>query len=315
MNKTEAEYLDYLLVQKGYSQATICSYQKDIDLWNEFLLREGVAFDDVDAKVIRNFMTAELQRLPGKGNPKRTLSRRLSALRGYYDFMRSRGYISVNMFRAMKAPKQEKRLPKALYVEDVLRLLEENAKRDDELASRDQAILELLYASGVRAAELVSLQLIDIDYRSMQIQVFGKGQKERVVPFSEAAADAMRDYQKKLRPVLQARNHGDRKATEFFLNAQGKALTVRGLEHILKVVEEKTGVFLGLHPHLLRHSFATHLLENGADLRMIQKMLGHATIDTTQVYTHITIKELNQQYADHFPTRRGALPSDVSDDD
>lgn len=308
MNKQESEYLESLLIQKGYSKHTVSAYQKDIDLWHAFLSQEGIAFDDIDAKVIRNFITFEMMRLPSQGNPKRTMARRLSALRGYYDFLYARGYVSSNMFRAMKAPKQEKRLPKVLDVNDVLRLLEANAARTDELATRDQAILELLYASGVRASELVSIKGVDVDYRTMTIRVFGKGKKERIVPFSDMAATAMKRYQKELRPKLQSRNDADLKDMELFLNAQGKKLTVRGLEYILKTVEEKTGVYLGLHPHELRHSFATHLLENGADLRMIQEMLGHETIDTTQIYTHVSVKQLTDQYERHFPSRGGALP-------
>lgn len=308
MNKQEAEYLEHLLLAKGYSQNTVNAYQKDIDLWNDFLLREGIKFDDADPRVIRNFMTEELQRLPSSGNPKRTIARRMSALRGYYDFLYSRGYVNSNFFRAMKSPKQEKRLPKILYVEEVMKLLESNQKRTDPLAKRDQAILELLYASGIRASELVALRAIDIDFRSMTIRVLGKGKKERIVPFSDIAAEAIRAYQKELRPILLEKNDSERKPTVLFLNSRGEKLTVRGLEYILKAVEEKTGVFLGLHPHELRHSFATHLLENGADLRMIQEMLGHETIDTTQIYTHITLKDLSEQYERHFPKRFGSLP-------
>ena len=184
---------------------------------------------------------------------------------------------------------------------------------DDELASRDQAILELLYASGLRASELINLKPMDVDYRTMTIRVFGKGRKERIAPFSRIAAEAIRNYSKTLRPKLLGRNHDERKDVELFLSARGKKLTVRGLEYILKVVEEKTGVFLGLHPHELRHSFATHLLENGADLRMIQEMLGHKTIDTTQVYTHVTAKQMNEQYQKHFPPRNSPKPGDDED--
>lgn len=310
MNRQEAEYLEYLLVARGYSQHTADSYQLDIERWHDFLTKEGIDFDDIDVKIIRNFMTDELMRLPSTGNPKRTLSRRLSALRGYYDFLLKQGYVKANPFRLVRAPKQEKRLPKVLYVEEVLKLLDGNATRTDFLAPRDQAILELLYASGMRASELVGLKSLDIDFRSMGIRVFGKGKKERIVPMSNAAAEAIKKYQKNLRPLLVAKNKSERKDTELFLNAQGKKLTVRGLEFILKSVEEKTGIYLGLHPHELRHSFATHLLEAGLDLRMIQEMLGHSTIDTTQVYTHVSLKELNEQYQDHFPQRTGKRPGE-----
>lgn len=311
MIKPEAEYLEFLLVQKGYSQHTVNSYQQDIERWHGFLNAEGVAFDDIDAKVIRNFMSKELSSASNPdGNPKRTLSRRMSCLRGYYDFLLRQGYVKANMFRAMRSPKQEQRLPQVLYVQDVINLLEANAKREDELARRDQAILELLYASGMRASEIIAVKGVDIDYRTMTIRVLGKGRKERIVPFSEAAAKAMKQYQKELRPVLQSRNTAERKDMEFFLSARGKKLTVRGLEYILKVVDEKTGLFLGLHPHELRHSFATHLLDNGAQLLMIQEMLGHSTVDTTQVYTHVSINQMSSQYQQFFPKRRGALPGD-----
>ena len=314
MNKQESEYLEMLFMQKNYSKLTVEAYRQDIDLWNAFLLREGIKFDEIDVKVIRNFMTSELTRLPQDGNPKRTLARRLSTLRGYYDFLYSRGYVRANLFRAIRAPKQEKRLPKVLYVEEVIDLLEANAKRTDELAKRDQAILELLYASGLRASELVSIRSTDFDFRGMTIRVYGKGKKERIVPFSQAALDAIKAYQKDTRPILAARNQSEKKDMELFLNNRGKKLTVRGLEYILKAIEEKTGIYLGLHPHELRHSFATHLLDNGADLSLIQEILGHETIDTTQVYTHVSIKQLDAQYREHFPTRRGALPPNSDED-
>ena len=313
MNKPESQFLEYLYIQKGYSKATVRAYEHDIDLWNAFLLRQNVPFDRVNAKIIRAFMSEELDRLPRNGNPKRTIARRMSALRTYYDFLYSMGYVKANYFRAMHSPKQDKPLPKPLYVEDVLQLLEYNSRREDPLAIRDQAILELLYASGIRASELINLKGTDIDYRTMTIRVIGKGNKERIVPFSSAAGEAVKRYQKELRPQLAEKNKNDKKDMELFLSAQGKKLTVRGLEFILKVVEEKTGIYLGLHPHALRHSFATHLLENGADLRMIQEMLGHETIDTTQVYTHVTVRQLSEQYQKHFPGRTGSLPPKPED--
>ena len=309
MNKYESEYLEYLLIQKGYSQHTVDAYEKDIDQWHAFCSQNGLDFENADARAIRLFIASELQRLPKNGNPKRTVARRLSALRGYYDFLRGRGYVTANFFRTVKAPKQEKRLPRILYVDDVLKLLEENGRRTDPLAPRDQAILELLYASGMRASEIVNTKITDIDYRTYSGRVLGKGKKERIVPFSDAAKEAMQAYQKNLRPALQEKNKSDRRPTEFFLSSRGEKLTVRGLEYILKTIDEKTGMFLGIHPHELRHSFASHLLENGADLKMIQEMLGHETIDTTQVYTHVTIATLQDQYAKHFP-RNGESVSD-----
>ncbi len=311
MTKTEAEYLEYIAIQKGYSPLTVANYQADIDRFHDFLAKEGISYTEVDPSVVRNFMTEELMKSSSGGNPKRSLARRMSALRGYYDFLFRKGEVSSNVFRLLSAPKQDKKLPQVLYVDEVIRLLDANAKREDFLAPRDQAILELLYASGMRASELVSLRPIDIDYRGKTIRVTGKGDKQRLVPFNNSAAEAMHVYSRELRSTLLARNHTGRRPVEFFLSAQGRKLTVKGLEYILKQVEAKTGTYLGLHPHELRHSFATHLLDNGADLKMIQEMLGHSTIDTTQVYTHVSEKRMSEQYAAHFPKRHGKKPDDA----
>lgn len=310
MTKSEAEYLEYIAIQKGYSPLTVESYKADIDLFHEFLSKEGIPYTDIDPSVVRNFMTQELMRSPAKGNPKRSLARRMSALRGYYDFLYRKGEVSSNVFRLMSAPKQDKKLPQVLYVDEVIRLLDANAKREDYLAPRDQAILELLYASGMRASELLSLRPIDIDFRSRAIRVVGKGNKQRLVPFNQSSAEAIRAYSKDLRSTLLARNRTGRHPAELFLSARGEKLSLGGLEYILKQVEAKTGIYLGLHPHELRHSFATHLLDNGADLKMIQEMLGHATIDTTQVYTHVSEKRLVEQYASFFPKRHGKKPGE-----
>ncbi len=183
-----------------------------------------------------------------------------------------------------------------------------NAKRTDELMERDQAILELLYSSGLRASELVALTYRQIDFRVRSIRVKGKGNKTRIVPFSKSAETAMKKYHASSRPALLAKSKADVKSDKFFLNDRGEGLTVRGLEYILRAVEEKTGLYLGLHPHELRHTFATHLLENGADLRLIQELLGHETIDTTQVYTHVSKEKMKEQYDTFFPQREGKLP-------
>lgn len=309
MTERLANYLAYLKVSKGYSDHTVKNYQEDIALFEAFLSREGIELEQVDPSVVRNFMTEQLLKSRG-GNPKRSLARRMSALRGYYDYLVREGIVQGNVFRLMSSPRQEKKLPQVLYVDEVLRLLDANAKRTDELAIRDQAILELLYASGMRASELISIRSTDIDFRGKAIRVIGKGDKQRLVPFNNASAKAIQTYQKELRPKLLPRNHTTRRPMELFLSAQGKKLSVGGLEYILKQVEAKTGIYLGLHPHELRHSFATHLLDNGADLRMIQEMLGHSTIDTTQVYTHVSEKRLSEQYAAHFPKRHGKKPGE-----
>lgn len=300
MDATITEYLKYLKAQRHFSLATISSYEKDLYLFEDFLVKRSKLLLQVQRNDIRDFLMEELSR----GISKRTLSRRMSALRGYYDYLHLLDMVDGNPFRSLSSPKVEITYPKALYLEEVENLLNKNSKRDDFLAKRDQAILELLYASGMRASELVSFTSAQIDYRSRMVLVYGKGNKERNVPFGQNAEKAMKEYSSEIRPVLVNKNGEKNHPRTFFLNAQGKPLTVRGLEYILKAVEDKTGVFLGLHPHEFRHTFATHLLENGADLRLIQELLGHETIDTTQVYTHVTTKHMKEQYDSFFPKRK-----------
>ena len=300
MNKPEREYCDFLLKVKNYSQKTVDSYQRDIDIFFAYLNDEGVLFDKVDALLVRNFLMTEM----GKGKSNRSCQRRMSALRGFYDFLIKKGYASLNPFRFVKSPKAEVHFPRALFLDEIKELFEANRKRDDGLMARDQAIIELLYASGLRASELINLSSRDIDFSQRILRVYGKGKKERIAPFSKTASIALKEYGSKLRPILHERSKEMIPSDKFFLNSRGNALTVRGLEYIISEIQEKTGVHLSLHPHELRHSFATHLLENGADLRLIQELLGHESIDTTQVYTHISKKNLREQYEAYFPRAR-----------
>ena len=205
---------------------------------------------------------------------------------------------------AINSPKPDIAYPKALYEDEIEKLLKANMERTDTLQQRDQAILELLYASGLRASELINLEVGDIDFTNRIIKVLGKGSKERLVPFSQVAKDAMTKYLKNLRATLLMQSNKEELPATFFLNNKGDKLTTRGLEYILKQIEMKTGVFLDLHPHMLRHTFATHLLEHGADLRTIQSMLGHSSISTTQVYTHVTTEAMKYEYMEAHPRAR-----------
>ncbi len=305
MNKPEKEFLDYLRYQKNYTNRTLDSYQRDIDKFQNFLDKEMILFDQVKERDIDNFLYEEIY---GQGVSHRSCKRRMSCLRGYYTFLKKHGYVESNPFQGASSPKAEIKYPKTLYLEQVESLFAANAKRTDELMERDQAILELLYSSGLRASELVALTYRQIDFRVRSIRVKGKGNKTRIVPFSKSAETAMKKYHASSRPALLAKSKADVKSDKFFLNDRGEGLTVRGLEYILRAVEEKTGLYLGLHPHELRHTFATHLLENGADLRLIQELLGHETIDTTQVYTHVSKEKMKEQYDTFFPQREGKLP-------
>lgn len=291
------EFLEDLQYAYQYSSRTVDSYRRDIEKFYAFIFKEGSSINEVDNIVIRNFLSDEL----ASGISPRSCARRLSALRHYFKYLKQKEYIDRNPFVLIKSPKKAVRFPDTLYLEDVNKLLDANMERTDKLKVRDQAILELLYASGVRASELVNIQFRDIDARSRTIRIIGKGNKERIVPFSRTCKTAMQQYEKESRPELLEHNKLEYNVDYYFLNANGKKLTVRGLEFILKEVESKTGLFLSLHPHKLRHTFATHLLEGGANLREIQELLGHKSLNTTQVYTHVTQEGLKNQFEAYHP--------------
>ena len=299
MNRQTREFLDYLKLERNYSEKTIVSYQSDIEKFFDFLLTEGVLMDQVDLIVIRNLLTNELQ----NGISKRSCRRRISSLKQFYKFMQKKGWVKDNPFLYIQTPKTEKKYPHALYKEQVADVLKNNALRTDELAIRDQAILCVLYYCGLRAAELVALTMQDVNLRNRVLVVkHGKGNKERLVPFTDECRDAIQKYLNDERPKLAMKTK--KLESTLFLNDKGNKLTTRGLEYILDSIQEKTGTFVGLHPHILRHSFATHLLENGADLRVIQDLLGHKSLNATQVYTHVTTEAMKQEYIDAFPRAR-----------
>ena len=205
----------------------------------------------------------------------------------------------INPFLVATSPKSDKKLPQVLYKQQIETLIFENQKRTDPLAERDKAILELLYFSGIRAAELVNLDVQHVDLSNRLIRVFGKGRKERIVPFSKTCKESLKKYIDNLRKDLIIKNKEFCNA--LFLNNRGNRLTTRGLEYILDKIEEKTGLFMGLRAHILRHSFATHLLENGADLLTIQELLGHTSLNATQVYTHVTLEEMKKTHRSYHP--------------
>lgn len=295
MNRPLREFLDYLKLERNYSDKTCASYQSDIEKFHLFIANEGVLMDDVDSVIIRNFLTEELN----SGISKRSCKRRLCALKHYYTYLNKKNYVKDNPFLYINSPKTDKKFPQVLYEHQVEEILLGNSKRTDETMIRDQAILELLYYTGMRASELVSLNLQDIDYNRRIVRVFGKGRKERLIPFTENCRLTVIKYVKELRTKLASKSKEPTNA--LFLNFDGERLTTRGLEFILDMVEQKTGEFVGLHPHILRHSFATHLLEHGADLVVIQELLGHASLNATQIYTHVTEEAMQASYRSAHP--------------
>ena len=307
MNKPTHDFLEYLKKERNYSDKTILSYQHDIDKFFNFILNEGVLMDEVDQIVIRNFLTEELN----SGVSKRSCKRRLSALKGFYSYLVREKVVKENPLLLVSSPKSDKTFPRVLYKDQINEIIDNNRKRTDPLKVRDQAILSMLYFCGLRAAELVGLNVQDVNLRNRYVRVLGKGRKERLVPFTEECKNDVQEYLDNLRPeLLKIQN---KPTPALFLpdytytsDTEEKAkkeprMTTRGLEYILDKIEEKTGTFVGLHPHILRHSFATHLLDNGADLKVIQELLGHTSLNATQVYTHVSVEAMKQEYIDAFP--------------
>lgn len=295
MNKTLSEFLDYLKFELNYSDATIKSYKSDINEYHEVVLSLEYDILDISKQQIRDY----LEIMFNKGDGKRTVKRKLAALRHYYKYLNEVNYTSKNPFLTIKTPKAEITYPKALYKSEVEKIFKANSVRDDEFVSRDQAIIELLYASGMRVSEISNLNLQNIDMRNMYIRVFGKGKKERLVPFTQSSKLTLETYISGLRITLQ--NKGKEKTNAVFLNKFGRRISTRGIEEIFKRIESCSGLNVSLHPHLLRHTFATHLLERGADLRVIQELLGHSSINTTQVYTHVTTESMVKEYNAFHP--------------
>ena len=295
MNKAVSDFVYYLSHERNYSPRTVDSYKRDVESFFEFIFKEDVDMENVDQIVIRNYLTQELNR----GVSKRSLKRKLCALNHFYKFLVKKKYVKDNPFLFASSPKTEKKFPKTLYVDQIREILDLNRKRTDELALRDQAIISTLYFTGIRASELVDLTTQQISLSQRLIRVIGKGNKERIVPITDECRKDIDLYMKTTRKELFAKSK--EKDSYLFLNKNGEQLTVRGLEYILDEIELKTGTFVGLHPHILRHSFATHLLENGADLRVIQELLGHESLNTTQIYTHVTEEAMVKTYSSAHP--------------
>ncbi len=288
-------FLDYLTFERRYSQATVENYGRDIVAFLRYESRQGKDYLKADRQEIREHLSALLT----KGLSKRSLSRHISALRDFYGYLKKQGVVMEDPLDLVKAPPSGSTLPDVLTPKQVDELFSAVERGGEPLALRDVAILEVLYCSGIRASELVALTLRSPNFSTMTMRLIGKGNKERIVPLSQHAKAAIEAYLGFLRPKLLSRS--EKKTEILFLNSKGEPLTVRGLQYILKHIDEKYALRLGLHPHEIRHSFATHLFEQGADLRLIQELLGHESLNTTQVYTHLSNKAMREQYLAHFP--------------
>lgn len=287
------DFFHYLTVERGLSQNTIQSYQRDLKQYKTFLCDE-VKITDWDT-VSRAHIMRYLHHLNDLGRSPATVARLLSSIRLYHQFLIREKVTNHDPSLHIETPKKERKLPKVLSSEDVDKLLNIHAK--DALSARNKAMFEMLYATGLRVSELVNLKVSDLHMTMGFVRCLGKGSKERIIPLGDMANEAVEKYLDFGRGELVKQ----KRTEELFVNHRGGPLTRQGFWKILKAVALEMGVKKDLTPHTLRHSFATHLLENGADLRAVQEMLGHADISTTQIYTHVSKSRLKDVYRSYHP--------------
>lgn len=286
-------FLAYALTEEGLAPHSIEAYKRDLDDFARFLTGRGTSDP---TQVTRSAVTLYLVALRRRGRAPATVKRRAAAVRSFFKYLLRENVLSEDPTLDLAAPKLPTRLPKVLTIEEIERLL---AAPDLSTAQglRDLAMLELLYGSGLRVSEVIGLNVGDVDLSTELVRCLGKGSKERLVPVGSYAVRAVRAYQQTARPVLAGRQM----TSALFLNRRGSRLTRQGCWKLLRGHARRAGIRRPLTPHVLRHSFATHLLERGADLRAVQEMLGHATISTTQVYTHVARDRLRAVYAQAHP--------------
>ncbi|HEV3355821.1 MAG TPA: site-specific tyrosine recombinase XerD [Pseudonocardiaceae bacterium] len=297
-------YLDHLAVERGTARNTLDSYTRDLRRYADYLGGRGITdLDEVSSNQISEFLAA-LREGDADHPPLAASSaaRAVVAVRGLHRFAVREGLIAEDRAREVRPPQPPRRLPKALPVDDVVRLLEQPGA-DEPLAIRDRALLELLYSTGARISEAVGLDVDDLDREARTVILDGKGGKQRLVPVGRPALTAVDAYLVRVRPGLLSRVKTGTPAV--FLNARGGRLSRQGAWHILKAAADRAGLTAEVSPHTLRHSFATHLMEGGADVRVVQELLGHASVTTTQIYTLVTVNTLREVYATAHPRARG----------
>lgn len=286
--------MEYLTVELGLSANTRQAYERDLRLFCKTL---GFKNSDALVNVSREQITGYMTQLKEKGLAAATIARKLAAIKAFYRFMTAEGYMDANPAEVVEAGTKGFKLPRVLSEDEVVRLLNQPDITTAE-GFRDRTMLEVLYATGMRVSELINLTLERVDLNMKYIIAFGKGSKERIVPLGSVAAEFLQQYLEKVRPKL---THAGRNTNIVFLAFGGHELTRQRFWQIIRAYGRKANINKALTPHILRHSFATHLLDNGADLRSVQELLGHSDISTTQIYTHLTNKRLRDIYAKAHP--------------
>ena len=291
MQKYMDSFIEYITLQKHYSSDTIINYTKDLDDFYSYLDSNNIrSISSVDYNIIRGY----LMLLHEKKYSKKTISRHISTLKSFFKYLLGEHYINDNPLSLITSPKLDKKLPQVLYYEELEKLL--NSINDDTIIGlRNNLILELLYSTGVRVSELINIKINDIDKYNKQINVFGKGSKERIVIYGNVCENKLNKY-------LNKRNELDKYKSEYLLlNNQGRQLTTRGIRYIIDKIIKEGGLKFHISPHVLRHTFATHMLNEGADLKSVQELLGHENLSTTQIYTHVSNERLRNVYLNSHP--------------
>ncbi len=292
MNEHIDEFINYLKHEKGYSVNTLSAYRRDLEQFVAHLRGRGiVSLDGLDRKAVISFNSEMIKRGASSG----TVVRKLAAIKAFSHYHLREGHLKIDPTLDVSFPKTEKRLPKALSFAEAQTLVE-YPKGERHLELRDRAIMEVLYGTGIRASELINLNLAQLNVEVGFLRCMGKGGKDRIVPLGKAAVKSLREYIEKGRTKLLKKD-----SAPVFLDRAGRRLTRQGLWYIIKGYVKRAGLRAGVSPHSLRHSFATHLLERGADLRSVQEMLGHSNIKTTEIYTNVSRERLKRVYRQAHP--------------
>jgi integrase/recombinase XerC len=289
-------FLSYLKIEKNYSPHTLRSYESDLLQFASFLGNKAT-IEAVDHLFIRSFLTHLYAR-----NKRSSIGRKIASIRSFFRYLVKRGFLPHNPAELVSSPKQEKFLPTFLPVDEIFALVE-SPKGNNFITLRDRAILEVLYSCGLRVGELVAMNTDSIDFPLGIARVLGKGSKERIVPVGKRALEALKEYMGKSEKVTRKSSVQD--AKPLFLNSRGGRLSARSVERLVGKYGELAGLFKHVYPHALRHTFATHLLDMGADLRSVQEMLGHVSLSTTQKYTHVGLDKLMAVYDSAHPKAKG----------
>jgi integrase/recombinase XerC len=301
------EYLDrfeeHLKYERNVSEHTLRNYMSDLKQFHDYLCpfeptgkRRELDIHHVDHITIREYLATFYK----DHHKKTSIARKLATLRSFFKFLCREQVLEMNPAKLVASPRLEKKLPKVLSIEDVIRFIE-SPDLETVLGKRDRAILELLYGAGIRVNELTGLNLDDVDYKNQSIRVRGKGRKERIVPFGSKAKEALEMYMEVRGDLLLESPVDDRDPEILFYNYQGTRITTRSVGRMVDKYVKECALSLDISPHSLRHSFATHLLSNGADLRAIQELLGHARLSTTQIYTQVSMEKLMEVYDKSHP--------------